>query len=138
MFDGGGRRLAEAEAGLSLRRTPEGAEGREVAPSGAPPAGPEALLVQWVFDSGCPENHLGWGAGWGGAVVINTDAQAPSPEMLGRAWASVLWKTRHFRVENYLLSPSPHFAHEESLDLNFPLAYRALRDLASPCPPHLS
>lgn len=78
---------------LVLRRTPEGAEGREAAPSGAPPAGPEALLVQWVFDSGCPENHLGWGA-----VVINTDAQAPSPEMLGRAWASVLWKTRHFRV----------------------------------------
>ena len=61
MFDGGGRLLAEAEAGLSLRRTPEGTEGREVAPSGAPPDGPEALLVQWFLDSGCPQNHLGWG-----------------------------------------------------------------------------
>lgn len=135
MSDGGGRLLAEAEAGLSLRRTPKGTEGREVAPAGAPPAGPEALLVQCGFDSGCPENHLGWGVG---AVVINTDAQAPSPEMLGRAWASVLLKTRHFRVENYLPSPSPHFAHEELPDLNFPLAYKALHDLASPCPPHLS
>ena len=82
-------------------------------------------------------HRITWGGGLEG-VVINTDAQAPSPEMLGRAWALVLLKTRHFRVENYLPSPSPHFAYEESLGLNFPLAYKALHDLTSPCPHHLS
>lgn len=58
--------------------------------------------------------------------------------MLGGAWALVhfffplvLFKARHFRVENYLPSPSPHFTYKESLDLNFPLAYKALHDLAS-------
>lgn len=62
--------------------------------------------------------------------------------MLGGAWALVhffffplvLFKARHFRVENYLPSPSPHFAYKESLDLNFPFAYKALHGLASDVP----
>lgn len=61
--------------------------------------------------------------------------------MLGGAWALVhfffplvLFKARHFRVENSLPSPSPHFTYKESLDLNFPLAYKALHDLASHVP----
>lgn len=60
-----GRQAAdEAGAGLSLRRMPRGTEGREVSPSEALPAGPEAILVQW---SSIPAAYkVTWGGG--GAV----------------------------------------------------------------------
>ena len=73
---------------------------------------------------------------WGqGAEVINSGLVSRDARWgLGTGtffFPLVLFKARHFRVENYLPSPSPHFTYKESLDLNFPLAYKALHDLAS-------
>lgn len=77
-----------AEAGLSLRRTAKQTEEREMLPLGALASGPKDLPAQ-CFLTLLPTESPGGGGGWmgeaegdGGWVIINMDAQLPSPEIV--------------------------------------------------------
>lgn len=76
-----------AEAGPSLGRTAKQTEDREMLPSGALASGPKDLPAQ-CFLILLPTSP-GGGGGWmgeaqgdGGRVIINMDAQLPSPEIV--------------------------------------------------------